>query len=211
MYREVNRGNPVSLDEFLEGFRRSWDDRWHENVVVVKKNLTTHFYLKRGEECLKQYYDRHKPFDHGCVVGLELTVPITLGVGCDFSFKGVIDRLEEVSPGRFEIHDYKTAGRLPNQSDLNRDKQMGLYQIGVQQMYPQCEEVQVVWHFLVFDKQIRITLTKPKLERVKSEAIQIIKRIEGEIRFPASPGPLCRWCEYVEVCPEGGVSSLQKR
>jgi putative RecB family exonuclease len=207
LYREVLLENAVSLEDFLEEFRRLWAERWHENVVLVRKNLPSRFYSNRGEECLKQYYERHRPFAHGSVIGLEMTLPITLEVGCDVPFTGVIDRLVEVSSGRFEIHDYKTAGRLPALREMSRDRQMGLYQIGVRQMFPDCGGVEVVWHYLVFDKQMRVPFSEADLEWVKWEALRIVKRIEGETRFPASPGPLCRWCEYVEICPEGGAQA----
>ena len=29
----------------------------------------------------------------------------------------------------------------------------------------------------------------------------LIDRIRVETRFEAKPGPLCRWCEFADICP----------
>ncbi|MDZ7262649.1 MAG: HAD-IC family P-type ATPase, partial [candidate division KSB1 bacterium] len=44
----------------------------------------------------------------------------------------IIDRLMLAPDGAFEVHDYKTGSSLPEQATLDRDRQLGLYQIGVQ-------------------------------------------------------------------------------
>lgn len=38
--------------------------------------------------------------------------------------------------GAFEIHNYKTGSKLPEQKELDEDMQLALYQIGVQNLWP---------------------------------------------------------------------------
>ena len=48
-----------------------------------------------------------------------------------YAVRGVIDRLVRARDGALEIHDYKTGRRLPSQDELDRDRQLALYEIGV--------------------------------------------------------------------------------
>ena len=49
----------------------------------------------------------------------------------DYSIRGYIDRLVLVDQSILEIHDYKTSGKLPAQKDVDSDRQLAFYQIGV--------------------------------------------------------------------------------
>ena len=71
--------------------------------------------------------------------------------GMRYACKGVIDRLMLAPDGAFEIHDYKTGAGLPAQAELYRDRQLALYQIGVQKLWPEAREVRLVWHLVAFD------------------------------------------------------------
>ncbi len=50
----------------------------------------------------------------------------------EYKVGGAIDRLDEDDEGIYEIHDYKTSETLSEQKKLDDDRQLGLYQIGVQ-------------------------------------------------------------------------------
>ncbi len=41
------------------------------------------------------------------------------------------------------------------QSYFDSDRQLALYQLGVQDMFDDASEVDLVWHYLVFDWEIR--------------------------------------------------------
>jgi putative RecB family exonuclease len=79
--------------------------------------------------------------------------------GTRYACKGVIDRLMLAPDGAFEIHDYKTGAGLPVQAELDKDRQLALYQIGVQKLWPEAREVRLVWHLAAFDMEMRSVRT----------------------------------------------------
>jgi putative RecB family exonuclease len=120
--------------------------------------------------------------------------------GC-YKIQGYIDRLVSVGSGRYEIHDYKTSGRLPSQRDLDADRQLALYQLAVEEMWPDAKEVELVWHYLAFGKELRSRRTPNALERLKSSTIAVIDRIEADVEFKPIKSSLCHWCAYQNICP----------
>jgi hypothetical protein len=103
--------------------------------------------------------------------------------------------------GAFEVHDYKTGSKLPEQKELDGDRQLALYQIGVQKLWPEAKEVRLVWHEVAFDVEMRSTRTPEALEKLKAELGSLIDRIEAETEFPLHESALCGWCAYWDLCP----------
>jgi hypothetical protein len=96
---------------------------------------------------------------------------------------------------------YKTGGWLPPLSRLDQDRQLALYQIGIEQTFPDIERVELVWHYLRFNKTLRSQRTPEQLDGLRSQTIQLIDQIETTTEYCAKPGSLCRWCDYSEICP----------
>ena len=91
------------------------------------------------------------------------------------------------------------------QSYFDSDRQLALYQLGVQDMFDDVREVDLVWHYLMFDKEIRSRRAQNDLSKLRSEIaalIQIIERAEAEYDFQAKETGLCDWCEYQSLCPK---------
>jgi putative RecB family exonuclease len=106
-----------------------------------------------------------------------------------------------VGSGRYEIHDYKTSGRLPSQADIDADRQLALYQLAVEATWPDALEIELVWHYLVFGKELRSRRTPKALEGLKRSTITVIDRIEADTEFTPIKSSLCRWCAYQDICP----------
>jgi putative RecB family exonuclease len=104
--------------------------------------------------------------------------------------------------GVFEIHDYKTSGWLPPQARVDEDRQLGLYQLGLEQTYADAREIELVWHYLVFNRTLRSRRSPDALAKLRDDTVRLIDEIEVEQDYKPKPGPLCRWCDYAELCPE---------
>ncbi|MHC1597347.1 MAG: RecB family exonuclease [Methermicoccaceae archaeon] len=201
LYRDLILSKQNSLDDILAYYADIWHKSWHENVVVVKDGYTPENYYATGARAIWDYYVRYAPFDDSKTIGLELKVPIDID---GYRLVGYIDRLSETEDGHYQIRDYKTSGTLPTQRDVNSDRQLALYQIGLYDMRSDVEDVDLIWHYLVFDKEIRSKRTEEELNALKCETvelIQTIERAEEEFDFPAKESPLCRWCEFQALCP----------
>ncbi len=200
LYQCAEEGTVLEEEEIISYLRARWEESIDDSVVVIKKGTTRKDYLLRAEEGLRAYHRRYHPFDHGSTVGLEQGVSFTVKGEREHTFVGYIDRLTCRGDGIYEIHDYKTGKRLPTLADLNEDRQLALYEIGVRQNYPEAREVHLVWHFLSHDQELRSRRTEEELIDLERRVGGLVDTIERCDRFPCRTGPLCRWCEYHDMC-----------
>ena len=201
LYDDLKYEKRDPLDDLLAYYDGLWEKNWSDEVRVIKEGLTPEHYKKVGERCIRDYYRRYEPFDQGRTIATELRVAIDVE---DYKLQGFIDRLTVFPDGFYEIHDYKASQRLPPQQAADTNRQLALYQIGVQQRWRDVERVDLVWHYLAFDKEMRSERTERQLEELKQSVLSLIGRIEraGELDdFPTKRG-YCDWCGFQDICPE---------
>jgi len=196
-------GRPPSLRQVLERFRGDWKAAWHERIEIVRGETAPASWEERGARCLENYYRAHYPFSDGTSAGIEERLHFSLDAEGRYKLVGVVDRIVSQGDGRYEIHDYKTGSRLPSQGQVDRERQLALYQIGLEQTYADAEEVELVWHYLAHARTLRSRRTREQLEDLRRETIGVIDAIESEREYAPRAGPLCRWCDYKSICPEG--------
>ena len=201
LYRDLQLGKSPSLPDLLDYYEWDWGRRWHNQVRIVKQDYSIDHYKRLGKRCLVTYYQAHKPFDRGQTLGLEHKVTSSLDQAGRYRIQGYVDRLVRVQPGCYEIHDYKTSGRLPGQDQIDADRQLALYQLGVAGIWPDAEDIELVWHYLAFGKELRSRRTPEALERLKKATIALIDRIEADTEFTPIKSLLCQWCAYLSICP----------
>jgi putative RecB family exonuclease len=187
-----------TLEELLAYFETQWEKNWHEHVVITKKGFAKSHYHDSGVQAITQYYARYYPFRQSITLATEYRVNFKVN---GFSIQGVIDRLTHDGKGLYEIHDYKTSRSLPSQDKTDSDRQLALYQIGLKERYPDAKKVNLIWHYLLFDKEQVATWTDAQLEDLKSQVTSLIKTIERETKFEPTESALCDWCEFPEYCP----------
>ncbi len=156
LYDRVRQGKVPALDDVLAGFRRDWVEEWTPEIQISREDMTAEDYLALGGSQLTTYYDRYRPFDQERTVAVERRVSFPLAETRKIWIQGYVDRLSVTREGLWQIHDYKTGRWLPSQQDLDRDRQLALYQIGVQRQFPrQARDVELVWHYLAHDLEMR--------------------------------------------------------
>jgi len=197
----VERGLVPSLRRVLERFRAEWAQHFRaERVRIVRSEMPIEHYTEVGERCLGNHYRRHYPFDRDETLGIEAHVAFALDGGDRYRMQGYVDRIARASDGAIEIHDYKTGRYVPSQQTLDDDRQLALYQLGIEGRYG-AGEVRLVWHYLQRD-QLRVSLrTRAQLEALRERTIGLIDRIESESAFEPRPSALCTWCEFNHLCP----------
>jgi len=190
-----------ALDELLAFYEEIWNKKYHSDIIIVNTERKSEDYQKIGKICIADYYHRYYPFKQAKVLGIERLVTINLDNKGKYKLRGYIDRLDQTRDGVYEIHDYKTGKSLPEQSLVDQDRQLALYQIGVQDMWEDVNEVELVWHYVAFDKEIRSKRSAEDLVKLKKETIDLIKQIEATQVFLPNVSALCRWCNYQSLCP----------
>ena len=91
-----------------------------------------------------------------------------------------------------EIHDFKTAQRVPRQQELDRDRQLALYQIGVAEKYGADRPIRLVWHYLLARPGAHLDAhARGAGGAARAARSALIDRIRAESVFEPRPGPLC--------------------
>ena len=201
LYLDLQYEKLVSLDELLESFNQDWARCWNDSIVVVKKEYSPENYRKMGEKYLRDYYQRHEPFQEGKVLGLETKNFLALDHEGLYKYHIRIDRLVDRGAGVYEVHDYKTNKKLPSQEELDQDRQLAMYSLWVRNQFKDFRKVRLVWHFLAFDKEMDSERSAEELEQLRLDILGKIKEIESTEEYPATVTALCNWCLYRDVCP----------
>ena len=201
LYKYVKLSKIPPLDKLIGYYNDLWGKNFHENVRIVKKDITAENYRITGEKAIIEYYDQYKPFDDGKSIGLEYRINFKLSEYEGHAVQGFIDRLVYKGNGIYEIHDYKSSGTCPTQEQIDSDRQLALYQIGIQKIFPDAKDVELVWHYLIFGKEFRSRRDEKALEELAESTRRMISIIEGDREFKTRTSALCEWCEYKNTCP----------
>jgi len=202
LYQFVDRGLLPSLERVIDRYHRTWEEQFDpERVRIVRQGTDASFYRDNGVRCLTNYYRRHYPFDTDETLGLEKPVQFALDSEGQYRVRGIIDRLVRAPDGAVEIHDFKTGRRVPPQQELDRDRQLALYEMAVRAELGETGAVRLVWHFVLLN-QVRTSMRTPEqLASLRGEIGDMIDRIRAETEWVPRPSPLCDWCEYKGMCP----------
>ena len=202
LYRDLKVTRLNTLEELLNFYHQSWEKNWNEMVQIIRKDYSAEDYRRLGEKCITDYYKHYFPFDQGRTLGLEENIFFPLEEEKGYWIRGVIDRLTLVDHSILEIHDYKTSGRLPTQGEVDSNRQLAFYQMGVEGRWQNIREVKLIWHYLAFDTKIQSSRTPEKLRELRQETLELIQKIEADRHFIPKEGPLCNWCDYQGFCPK---------
>ncbi len=204
LYRDVMMSRCPDIGELSDYYLDLWDKTYSGDIFVVRGDYGPEDYRGTGLRCVRDYHRRYHPFEGSTAVWLErkVTIPVRDSEGRPVEFTGVLDRLDSLGEGRYEIHDYKTSTTLPMRRDLERDRQLSLYQLAVEEAFPDVREIDLVWHYLVFDRELRLRRERGELERIATAAAETVRGMETAVEFPPRESALCDWCELREHCPK---------
>lgn len=180
------------LDELLAHYKR----RWQGESFPTK--LEEEQYFKLGEDMIRKFHGSFKPGFRN-IVATEKRFYIPLNDKHVLS--GIIDRIDKLPIGGYEVIDYKTSKKLPTQDDVDRDKQLCIYNFAVENLWPETKDVRLTLYFLKFDQKITTTRRADEVESIKEEIIATADKIEKETDWTPKQNPLCDWCEYGNLCP----------
>ncbi|MBR9704202.1 PD-(D/E)XK nuclease family protein [Candidatus Pacearchaeota archaeon] len=202
IYIERKKEITVELDDVIRLFSQNWHKKYADDIKVVKDDMTAEDYYNLGIKFLIDYYFKNQPFKDN-TIATELRILIDLDENKKYQMQGYIDRLVHNKDNNvFEIHDYKTSNSMKSQKDLDKDRQLALYSLGIRDKYPNATDVHLIWHYLAFNKKMKSSRTIGELDTLKQELIKLIDEIESATEFPPKTSCLCRWCEFQSNCPE---------
>ena len=200
-YDDVRLTKVNSLADLLTFYDKVWQENWHDSIIITKKEVTKDHYQSLGNKLIETYYKRYAPFDSDMTLSTEKRVTFSLGDGDKYKLTGFIDRLSRTKEDIYQIHDYKTSAYLPSQEEVDNDRQLGLYQIGIQKTWPDIKNIRLIWHYLAFDRELVSSRSGEAISNLVEETIKVIDEIEFAEAFPPRESGLCDWCEYPDLCP----------
>ncbi|MFC2015036.1 RecB family exonuclease [Chloroflexota bacterium] len=200
-YGDTRLTRQNSLDDLLLCYEKLWREKWHDEIVINREDITREHYQNLGRKLIETYYKRYSPFDSERTIATELRLNFALDDEGRYRMTGFVDRLSRTRDGLFQIHDYKSSAHLPSQEDIDNDRQLPLYQIGVQKKWPDMRDFRLVWHYLAFDKEMVALHTDESISRITEETIRLIDEIVSTEEFLPVESGLCGWCEYPDLCP----------
>ncbi len=205
--------NPLypTVDEIVDFYTKKWNSavekiQWNNPDA---KTETEKMFFEEGVRIIKNFHKKNSPWNFNAV---ELESRFSIDVedtetGEVHTLAGILDRLDKnPDSDEYEIIDYKTGKKMPSQEMLEDNLQLGVYGLAISQKWTHVnpKNIKASLYFLKHNDKITTTLSREKLERVKSRVLAIVKEIERRIEageFEPTPGPLCDWCGFKQICP----------
>ncbi len=180
---------PPSLDELLQFYEQDWHSEGYESAEEEAN------YKAYGREILAKFWEIHIS-DFRMPIAVEWMFNVDIeGV----KLRGFIDRVDKLDSGGLSIVDYKTDKELFTKDDLERNLQLTLYQLAVEQSWYLSVERLTLYHF----RSNTPCSCQPRDEAQLEEARSLVLAVAGGIdeeRFPAIESERCP-CDFAEHCP----------
>ena len=188
----------------LEDLLKYYQSKWQEDKFSSKLESEQYFVL--GESMLKSFHTDYKPGLRN-VVASEKRFQLPIG---KHILSGVIDRVDKLPIGVYEIIDYKTNKNLPTQEEVDTDEQLGVYNYAAQILWPEAKDMRLTLYFLKHNTKITSSRRPDQLELIKYNLIKTADLIEKTVQFKPKKNPFCPWCDYKDKCPVGQKLTMEK-
>jgi putative RecB family exonuclease len=191
LYRFHNRPVPVapSLEELLEALDGVWVGEGYSDPSEERT------YREHGEQVLANYH-RDNADGYRIPAALEHRFRIEVeGV----QVSGVIDRMDRIPGGGYEIIDYKTNRRLPPKARVDQDLQLSVYFLAAREIWgiePEC----LTLYYLLPGQRMSTVRSAADADELRRRIATVAERIQAG-KFEPRENPLCNWCDYQRICP----------
>ena len=147
----------------------------------------------RAKEILTAYFLSGNP----AVRTLRVEAPIKCNIG-GLAITGVVDRIDELTDGSFEIIDYKTE---PLDSSGQNEMQLAFYYYGVMESY-HLPVSKLTLEYLPSQKTISLFPTETELQQYIARAREIAREIQETKDFKPKRNMYCADCVSAPTCSE---------
>jgi putative RecB family exonuclease len=191
LHRFHDRPVPVapSLDELHEMLQSEWASEGYRDRGEEA------LYLDHARQVLASYH-RENASSFRIPAALEFRFRIDVeGV----QLSGVIDRLDRIPGGGYEIIDYKTSRRLPPKAVVDRDLQLSVYYLAAREIWG-IEPERLTLYYLLPNQRMTTFRTPADADELRRRVAVVADRIAAG-KFEPRQNPLCDWCEFQPRCP----------
>jgi len=191
LYRFHDRPVPEapSLDELQEMLQGEWVSDGYRDPSEEET------YLRHARQVLTEYH-RDNAADFRIPAALEFRFTIEVE-GAQIS--GVIDRMDRIPGGGYEIIDYKTSRRLPPKQQVDRDLQLSVYHLAAREIWG-IEPERLTLYYLLPGERMSTFRTAHDSDELRRRIATVAERIAAG-KFEPRQNPLCDWCDFQARCP----------
>ena len=164
-------------------------------------------YEDSGRAMLKKFYSGNPPWNFSVIdTESHFEVPIPSPEGETHVLAGIVDRVDKIGEGEYEIIDYKTNRRLPSQSAADENLQMSIYHMALMRRWPNTNpsKIKLSVYFLKHGEKISSFRTPEALAATSEAVLKTIGEIGKNLKnnsWKPAVSPLCDWCAYKSICP----------
>lgn len=188
-FYSVEIPKPPSLDDLLHHLSKNWKTEGYKDSSEEK------LYYEHAKKVLNTFYQAN--IDNFRIpAAIEHKFQVELD-GCTLA--GIIDRMDKLESGGYEIIDYKTARKLPPQSRVDSDLQLSIYHLAAEKVWGIKPE-KLTLYFLIPNQRMSTTREKSDIDRTKRLIHQTLENITAE-KFDPQENALCPWCDFQPTCP----------
>lgn len=185
-----------TLANLLAALRRAWDPSGYASQRDEEDGFL------RAEDMLRKFFDAD---DHPAIRPVALESKFHYAhAGERILVTGRVDRLDKTDDG-YVIVDYKTGRYRQGIESIDDSLPLSLYAMAVGARLGQGVS-RIVLHHLATNERSETVRDDARLARDWRQLVQVVDGMRSEDEFAARPSPLCRWCDYLSVCPEGQAS-----
>jgi RecB family exonuclease len=189
----VFHNRPVPVAPALAELHEMLDAVWVSDGFSSESE--ERMYRDHGEQVLAQYHNENAA-EYRIPAALEHRFTIEVeGV----EIGGVIDRMDRIPGGGYEIIDYKTNRRLPPQARIDRDLQLSVYHLAAKQVWG-IEPERLTLYYLLPGQRMTTARTSTDVDELRRRIGIVAERIAAG-KFEPRQNPLCDWCDYQSLCP----------
>ena len=186
---ELRKKRRISMEEVLAIFDREWSEAGFRDDYQEEE------YRKAGREQLKEFY-RSTIASQPDVFAQEKKFDLPLEP--DILITGRMDQINRLGERECEIVDYKT-GNPRDEKAAQKSLQLSLYALAAKEAF-ELEPQQLVFYNLTTNEAVATSRDAKSLEKAQEKVAEVADRIRAG-DFPATPGFICRYCDYRALCP----------
>ncbi len=196
LFRQSQRGlegivKEPSVEDLLSLYEKNWVSTGYESSKQEQQRK------EEGRGIMKEYFENtFNPKEQP--LRLEESFNVHMG---ETVFVGKIDRIDFVENKGEEMEvciiDYKT-GKEKEDKDVKDDLQLPLYALFAQEKLG-FNVVKAQYIYVETGKVLEADISKERRELAKKKLLEVVDLVKKG-RFNATPGYLCRYCDYNSIC-----------